>query len=217
MLKTSDRIDGIASSPIRKLAPLADSAKAKGVKVYHLNIGQPDIRTPQVALDALKHIDRTVLEYSPSQGFLSLREKIASYYAGYGMDYTAEQVMVTAGASEAVLFSFIACLDPGDEIITTDPTYANYIAFAEAAGIRVRTILTGIEDRFALPPVGEFEKMITPATKAVLICNPGNPSGSLYTGEEMQMLADIVRREISDARSRVFSAKYINPKIEKSC
>lgn len=194
MLKTSERIDGIASSPIRKLAPLADSAKAKGVKVYHLNIGQPDIRTPQVALDALKHIDRTVLEYSPSQGFMSLREKIASYYAGYGMDYTPEQIMVTAGASEAVLFSFIACLDPGDEIITTDPTYANYIAFAEAAGIRVRTILTGIEDRFALPPVGEFEKMITPATKAVLICNPGNPSGSLYTREEMQMLADIVRR-----------------------
>lgn len=194
MLKTSERIDGIASSPIRKLAPLADSAKAKGVKVYHLNIGQPDIRTPQVALDALKHIDRTVLEYSPSQGFLSLREKIASYYAGYGMDYTPEQIMVTAGASEAVLFSFIACLDPGDEIITTDPTYANYIAFAEAAGVRVRTILTGIEDRFALPPVGEFEKMITPATKAVLVCNPGNPSGSLYTGEEMQMLADIVRR-----------------------
>lgn len=193
MVKTSDRINGIANSPIRKLTPLADAAKARGVKVHHLNIGQPDIRTPQAAIDALRHIDRTVLEYSPSGGFLSLREKIAAYYSGYGMSYAPDQIVVTAGASEAVLFSFIACLDPGDEIITTDPTYANYIAFAAAAGVRVRTVLTRIEDGFALPHASEFEKMITPATRAILICNPNNPSGTLYSPEEMRMLAGIVR------------------------
>ena len=194
MVKTSDRINGIANSPIRKLTPLADAAKARGVKVYHLNIGQPDIRTPDAALDALKHIDRTVLEYSPSQGFLSLREKVSEYYSRYGMEDSPDQILITTGGSEAVLFSFLACLDPGDEIITTDPTYANYIAFAAAAGVTVRPILTRIEDNFALPPAEEFERLITPATKAILICNPNNPSGSLYSAREMQMLADIVRR-----------------------
>ena len=132
MARTSERINGIAGSPIRKLTPLADAAKARGVAVYHLNIGQPDIRTPQAGLDALKDIRRTVLEYSPSQGFLSLREKISSYYAGYGMRYSPDEIIITTGGSEAVLFSFLTCLDPGDEIITTDPTYANYIAFAAA-------------------------------------------------------------------------------------
>lgn len=194
MLRVSERITNIANSPIRKLTPLADAAKARGVKVYHLNIGQPDIKTPQVGLDALKHIDRTVLEYSPSQGFLSLREKMSSYYAGYGMNYTPDQIMVTTGGSEAVLFSFLACLDPGDEIITTDPTYANYIAFAAAAGVNVRTIMTRIEDNFALPPAEEFEKLVTPRTRAILICNPNNPSGSLYSADEMRMLSEIVRR-----------------------
>ena len=194
MAETSKRINGIAASPIRKLAPLAEKAKARGVKVYHLNIGQPDIRTPEVAIEALRRIDRTVLEYSPSQGFLSLREKIAVYYSRYGMDYSPDQIIVTSGGSEAVLFSFLACMDPGDEIITTDPTYANYIAFAAAAGVKVKTILTRIEDNFALPPVEEFEALITPATKAILICNPNNPTGSLYTAAEMQMLAEIVRR-----------------------
>ncbi len=194
MVKTSDRINGIASSPIRKLAPLADAAKARGVTVYHLNIGQPDIRTPQVAIDVLKYIDRTVLEYSPSQGFLSLRKKMSGYYSGYGMDFSPDQIVVTTGGSEAVLFSFLTCLDPGDEIITTDPTYANYIAFAAAAGIKVRTVLTGIEDNFALPPAEEFEKIITPATRAILICNPNNPSGSLYSPDEMHRLAGIVSR-----------------------
>lgn len=217
MLKTSDRINSLASSPIRKLTPLADAARSKGIKVYHLNIGQPDIRTPQVALDALKNIDRTVLEYSPSQGFLSLREKIAGYYAGYGMSFSPDQIMVTTGGSEAVLFSFLACLDPGDEIITTDPTYANYIAFASAAGIKVRTIMTRIEDNFALPPVEEFEKLISPRTKAILICNPNNPSGSLYTASEMRMLADIVKRHdlflFSDEVYREFvygNAEYVS-------
>lgn len=194
MVKTSERINGLASSPIRKLAPLADAAKARGVKVYHLNIGQPDIKTPKVALEALRHIDRSVLEYSPSQGFLSLREKICDYYAGNGMRYTPDQIMVTTGGSEAVLFTFLSCLDPGDEVITTDPTYANYIAFAAAAGIKVRTITTRIGNNFALPDVEEFEKLISPATKAILICNPNNPSGTLYSAGEMQMLADIVRK-----------------------
>lgn len=194
MTHTSGRICGIANSPIRKLTPLADAAKARGLRVYHLNIGQPDIKTPKVAFEALRQIDRDVLEYSPSQGFLSLRQKIAAYYAGYGMDYTPDQIMVTTGGSEAVLFSFLTCLDAGDEIITTDPTYANYIAFAAAAGINVKTIVTRIEENFSLPPVREFEKLITPRTKAVLICNPNNPSGSLYSSDEMQMLADIVKR-----------------------
>lgn len=194
MARISERINGIAGSPIRKLTPLADAAKARGVAVYHLNIGQPDIRTPQAGLDALKDIRRTVLEYSPSQGFLSLREKISSYYAGYGMRYSPDEIIITTGGSEAVLFSFLTCLDPGDEIITTDPTYANYIAFAAAAGVKVRTVLTRIEDNFALPEAEEFEKLISPSTKAILICNPNNPSGSLYSPDEMRRLADIVRR-----------------------
>ncbi len=194
MVHTSKRIDGIAGSPIRKLTPLAEAAMARGVKVYHLNIGQPDIKTPQEGLAALRHVDRTVLEYSPSQGFLSLREKMSAYYAGYGMDYTPDQIMVTTGGSEAVLFSFLACLDPGDEIITTDPTYANYITFAAAAGINVRTIMTRIEDNFALPPAEEFEKLVTSRTRAILVCNPNNPSGSLYSAAEMLMLSEIVRR-----------------------
>lgn len=217
MAETSKRINGIAASPIRKLAPLAEKAKARGVKVYHLNIGQPDIRTPEVAIEALRRIDRTVLEYSPSQGFLSLREKIAVYYSRYGMDYSPDQIIVTSGGSEAVLFSFLACMDPGDEIIMTDPTYANYIAFAAAAGVKVKTILTRIEDNFALPPVEEFETLITPATKAILICNPNNPTGSLYTAAEMQMLAEIVRRHdlflFSDEVYREFiygDAEYVS-------
>ena len=194
MVHTSKRIDGIAGSPIRKLTPLAEAAMARGVKVYHLNIGQPDIKTPQEGLAALRHVDRTVLEYSPSQGFLSLREKMSAYYAGYGMDYTPDQIMVTTGGSEAVLFSFLACLDPGDEIITTDPTYANYIAFAAAAGINVRTIMTRIEDNFALPPAEEFEKLVTSRTRAILVCNPNNPSGSLYDENALRSLEEIVRR-----------------------
>ena len=191
-MKISERITGMASSPIRKLTPLADKAKSKGIKIYHLNIGQPDIRTPQKALDSLKNIDRTVLEYSPSQGFLSLRKKIAEYYAGYDMDFAPEDITVTTGASEAVLFSFLTCMDPGDELITTEPTYANYLAFADVAGVKVKTLKTRIEDGFALPEVEHFEELITDRTRAILICNPNNPSGTLYGKREMQMLADIV-------------------------
>ena len=183
-MKISERITGMASSPIRKLTPLADKAKAKGIRIYHLNIGQPDIRTPSKGLESLRHIDRTVLEYSPSQGFLSLRRKISEYYAGYGMEYSPDDITVTTGASEAVLFSFLTCMDPGDELITTEPTYANYLAFADVAGVKVRT----------LPEVEHFEELITDRTKAILICNPNNPSGTLYGHREMRMLADIVRK-----------------------
>ena len=194
MKDISDRIQKIPLSPIRKLTPLADEAKSRGIKVYHLNIGQPDIHTPGEGMDAMRKIDRKVLEYSPSQGFLSLRQRISEYYAGFGMKYSPDEIIVTTGASEAVLFSFITCMDPGDEIITTEPTYANYLSFAAAAGVKVVPITTSIDNGFALPPAERFEELITDRTRAILICNPNNPSGSLYSREEMEMLAEIVKR-----------------------
>ena len=194
MKDISDRIQKIPLSPIRKLTPLADEAKSRGIKVYHLNIGQPDIHTPEEGMDAMRKIDRKVLEYSPSQGFLSLRQRISEYYAGFGMKYSPDEIIVTTGASEAVLFSFITCMDPGDEIITTEPTYANYLSFAAAAGVKVVPITTSIDNGFALPPADRFEELITGRTRAILICNPNNPSGSLYSREEMEMLAEIVKR-----------------------
>ena len=194
MKDISDRIQGIPLSPIRKLTPLADEAKSRGIKVYHLNIGQPDIHTPEEGMDAMRKIDRKVLEYSPSQGLLSLRQRISEYYAGFEMKYSPDEIIVTTGASEAVLFSFITCMDPGDEIITTEPTYANYLSFAAAAGVKVVPITTSIDNGFALPPAERFEELITDRTRAILICNPNNPSGSLYSREEMEMLAEIVKR-----------------------
>lgn len=194
MRDISERIQQIPLSPIRKLTPLADEAKSRGMRVYHLNIGQPDIHTPEEGLDAVRKIDRKVLEYSPSQGFLSLRRKIAGYYADFGMDYSPEDIIVTTGASEAVLFSFITCMDPGDELITTEPTYANYLSFAAAAGVKVVPVTTVMDDGFALPPAERFEELVTERTRGILICNPNNPSGSLYSREEMEMLGDIVRR-----------------------
>ena len=194
MRDISERIQQIPLSPIRKLTPLADEAKSRGIRVYHLNIGQPDIHTPEEGLDAVREIDRKVLEYSPSQGFLSLREKISEYYADFGMDYSPEDIIVTTGASEAVLFSFITCMDPGDELITTEPTYANYLSFAAAAGVKVVPVTTVMDDGFALPPAERFEELVTERTRGILICNPNNPSGSLYSREEMEMLGDIVRR-----------------------
>lgn len=194
MKDISDRIQEIPLSPIRKLTPLADEAKSRGIKVYHLNIGQPDIHTPEEGMDAMRKIDRKVLEYSPSQGFLSLRQRISEYYAGFGMKYSPDEIIVTTGASETVLFSFITCMDPGDEIITTEPTYANYLSFAAAAGVKVVPITTSIDNGFALPPAERFEELITDRTRAILICNPNNPSGSLYSREEMEMLAEIVKR-----------------------
>lgn len=181
-------------SPIRKLAPLADKAKARGVKVYHLNIGQPDLKTPQIGLDALKHIDRTVLEYSPSDGFKSLRMKMLNYYSRFNIDVSVDDIIVTAGGSEAVQFAFMSCLDPSDEIIVPEPAYANYTAFAIAAGAVVKPVVSSIEEGFALPPVSEFEKLITPKTKGILICNPNNPTGYLYTRKEMNQIRDLVKK-----------------------
>ncbi len=193
MPKISKRGEEIPASPIRKLTPFSDAAKAKGVKVYHLNIGQPDLPTPQKALDSLKTITRTTLEYSPSQGLKSLRDKLVGYYGRFGINVTDNEIIVTAGGSEALLLTFMTCLNPGDEIIMTEPGYANYISFAVTAGITVKTVTSRIEDGFALPSVEVFEKAITDKTKAILICNPNNPTGYLYSDEELYRLRDIVR------------------------
>ena len=182
------------SSPIRKLTPLANDAKARGIKVYHLNIGQPDLPTPQKALDVMKTVDRSILEYSPSQGFLSLREKLATYYSKYNIQLEADDIIVTTGGSEAVLFAFLSCLNPGDEIIVPEPAYANYMAFAVSAGAVIKSVPSSIETGFALPPVEEFEKLISERTKAILICNPNNPTGYLYTRAEMNQIRDIVKK-----------------------
>lgn len=182
------------ASPIRKLVPLSNSAKERGVKVYHLNIGQPDLPTPPNALEALKNIDRTVLEYSPSEGLKSLREKLVKYYNRFNINVNVEDIIVTTGGSEAVLFAFMACLDPGDEIIVPEPAYANYMAFAISAGAIIKTIPSYIDNGFALPSLDEFEKLITPRTKGILICNPNNPTGYLYTQKEMNRLRDLVKK-----------------------
>lgn len=194
MPKLSDRSQTMPASPIRKLAPYATAAKQKGIKVYHLNIGQPDLPTPQEGLDALKHITRQVLEYSPSQGYQSYREKLVGYYAKYNINLTPDQIFVTTGGSEAVQFAFMACLNPGDEVIIPEPAYANYMGFACETGAVVRTITTHIEDGFALPAVEQFEKLINERTRAILICNPNNPTGTLYTREELLQLRDLVKR-----------------------
>ena len=173
-------------SPIRKLAPLAAAAKKRGTKVYHLNIGQPDLPTPQVGLDALKHIDRSILEYSPSQGYLSYREKLVDYYAKYNINVTADDIIITSGGSEAVLFAFLSCLNPGDEIIVPEP--------AISAGARIRTIATTIEEGFSLPKVEKFEELINDRTRAIMICNPNNPTGYLYTRREMNQIRDLVKK-----------------------
>ena len=191
---TSQRGDSMPESPIRKLVPLANKAKARGIKVYHLNIGQPDLKTPQVAIDAIRNIDRAVLEYTPSDGIRSLRSKLASYYHRFNIDVTEENIIVTTGGSEAVNFAFMSCLDPGDEIIVPEPAYANYTAFAIAAGAVIKPILCKIDDGFALPPVEEFEALITPRTKGILICNPNNPTGYLYTRAEMNAIRDLVKK-----------------------
>ena len=193
-MEISHRAENMPFSPIRKLAPYADEAKRNGVHVYHLNIGQPDIKTPQCALEALHHIDREILEYSPSDGLLELRTQMVKYYAEYGIFLSPEEIIITAGGSEAVLFAFLACLDPGDEIIITDPFYANYLAFAISVGAVIKSVKTRIEDGFRLPPVEAFEKQITDRTKAILICNPNNPTGYLYTRKEMLQLRDIVKK-----------------------
>ena len=194
MPQISQRGTLMPASPIRKLVPLADDAKARGIHVYHLNIGQPDLPTPQAAIDAIRNIDRKVLEYSPSQGYKSYREKLVSYYAKYNINLTADDIIITTGGSEAVLFSFLACLNPGDEIIMPDPFYANYQAFAISAGAVIRTIPTTIEEGFCLPKVERFEELINERTKAIMICNPNNPTGYLYTRREMNQIRDLVKK-----------------------
>ena len=181
-------------SPIRKLVPLADAAKRRGIKVYHLNIGQPDLATPQQGLDALRNIDRKVLEYSPSDGYRSLREKLVGYYDQYQIKLTPEDIIITTRGSEAVLFAFMSCLNPGDEIIVPEPAYANYMAFAISAGAVIRTISTSIEEGFALPKVERFEELINERTRGILICNPNNPTGYLYTRKEMYRIRDMVKK-----------------------
>ena len=190
----SIRGNEMPASPIRKLAPLADDAKKRGVHVYHLNIGQPDLPTPKEALDAIRNIDRTVLEYSPSQGYLSYRKKLVEYYRKYDIMLSTDDIIVTTGGSEAVLFAFMSCLNPGDEIIIPEPAYANYMAFAISAGAVIRTVTCNIEDGFALPPVHKFEELINERTKAILICNPNNPTGYLYTRREMNQIRDLVEK-----------------------
>ena len=190
----SIRGNEMPASPIRKLAPLADDAKKRGVHVYHLNIGQPDLPTPKEALDAIRNIDRTVLEYSPSQGYLSYRKKLVEYYRKYDIMLSTDDIIVTTGGSEAVLFAFMSCLNPGDEIIIPEPAYANYMAFAISAGAVIRTVTCNIEDGFALPSVHKFEELINERTKAILICNPNNPTGYLYTRREMNQIRDLVEK-----------------------
>ncbi|MDD5782659.1 MAG: pyridoxal phosphate-dependent aminotransferase [Muribaculaceae bacterium] len=194
MPKISSRGIEMPQSPIRKLVPLSNAAKERGIKVYHLNIGQPDLPTPPNALEVLKKVDRKVLEYSPSEGLKSLRERLADYYRRYRIEVDANDIIVTTGGSEAVLFAFMSCLDPGDEIIVPEPAYANYMAFAISAGATIKTIPSSIENGFALPPIEEFERLITPRTKGILICNPNNPTGYLYTQREMNQLRDLVKK-----------------------
>lgn len=180
------------ASPIRKLVPYADQAKKRGVKVYHLNIGQPDIPTPQSMIDAMHKLDIKVIEYSHSAGILSYRESMCKYYAKHGIEVHPDEIIVTAGASEAILFAVQSCLNPGDEIIIPEPFYANYNGFATSAGVKVKPIISDIDSGFALPPIAEFEKAITPSTKAIMVCNPNNPTGYLYTKEELETLREIV-------------------------
>ncbi len=194
MPKISNRGVQMPASPIRKLVPFSDSAKARGLHVYHLNIGQPDLPTPQCAIDAIRSIDRKVLEYSPSMGFRSFREKLVGYYAKYNINVAADDIIITTGGSEAVLFAFMACLNPGDEIIVPEPAYANYMAFAISAGAVIRTIPSSIEEGFALPSVEKFEELIGPKTKGIMICNPNNPTGYLYTRKEMNQIRDLVQK-----------------------
>ncbi|MBK8612125.1 MAG: pyridoxal phosphate-dependent aminotransferase [Flavobacteriales bacterium] len=193
MPSISQKGQRMPASPIRKLVPFAEAAKKRGTKVLHLNIGQPDIPTPHVALDAIRHMDLKVVEYSHSAGNESYRKGLAAYYGKHDITITHEDVLITTGGSEALLFGMMACFDPGDEIIIPEPFYANYNSFAMSAGITVVPVRSGIDTGFALPPIGEFKKLITPKTKGILICNPGNPTGYLYSRAELETLRDIVK------------------------
>ena len=194
MPQISERGKLMPASPIRKLVPYAEEAKRKGVKVYHLNIGQPDIKTPEKAIDAVRNIKEKVIEYSHSAGNESYRRKLAKYYQSVNINVDHTEMIITTGGSEAISFALLSCLNPGDEVIIPEPFYANYNGFAVAAGIVVKPITAKIENDFALPSVDEFEKLITPKTKAIVICNPNNPTGYLYSKEELQQLRDVVKK-----------------------
>ncbi|MDR1973193.1 MAG: pyridoxal phosphate-dependent aminotransferase [Bacteroidales bacterium] len=190
----SQKAASMPASPIRKLVPYADTAKARGIYVYHLNIGQPDISSPQIALDAVKNNTLKLVEYSHSAGILSFRKKLMEYYHKYQIEVSADEIIVTNGGSEGIMFAFMACLNPGDEVLVTEPFYANYNGFAIYTGAVVKPIRAKIENGFALPPIEEFEKHITSKTKAILVCNPNNPTGYLYSREELELLATIVKK-----------------------
>ena len=194
MPKISGRGVSMPASPIRKLVPFAEEAKRKGRKVYHLNIGQPDIATPETALEAIRNLDKKVIEYSHSAGYESYRRKLAASYTNIGIPVTHEEIIVTTGGSEAIMFTLQSCLNEGDEVIIPEPFYANYNGFAVAAGIKIVPVTSRIEDGFALPPIGDFEKLISSKTKAIIICNPNNPTGYLYSLEELESLRDIVKK-----------------------
>lgn len=216
MMQVSQRGQQMPPSPIRKLVPYAEAAKKKGTKVYHLNIGQPDIETPVPILDAVRQADIKVLEYSHSAGNESYRRKLTEYYKKVGIDVEANEILITTGGSEAIIMAFMTCLDPGDEVIIPEPFYANYNGFAVMAGVKVVPITSSIENGFALPPVAAFEEVITPKTKAILICNPNNPTGYLYSRAEMEALKDICLKHnlflFSDEAYREFcySGEYVS-------
>jgi aspartate aminotransferase len=209
MLTISNRGQQMPSSPIRKLVPYAETAKRKGIHVYHLNIGQPDIETPKMVLDAVRNSDFTVLEYSHSAGNESYRKKLVKYYKSVGIDVNHNQIIVTTGGSEAILFGFMTCLDAGDEVIIPEPFYANYNGFAVEAGVNVVPITSRIETGFALPPIEDFEKVITSKTKAIVICNPNNPTGYSYSEQEMNQLKELILKHnlylFSDEAYREFT------------
>ena len=194
MPKVSNKGRQMPESPIRKLVPYAETAKKKGHKVYHLNIGQPDIKTPEVALEAIKNNEIKILEYSHSAGFESYRTKLAASYKSHGVNVNTEDIIITTGGSEALLFALGSTMDAGDEIIIPEPFYANYNGFSVASGVKVVPVISTIDEGFALPPIADFEKLITSKTKAILICNPGNPTGYLYTQEEINQLAELVKK-----------------------
>ncbi len=194
MPKISQKGQKMPESPIRKLVPFAEVAKNKGHKVYHLNIGQPDIKTPEVAINAIKNIDISILEYSHSAGFKSYRKKLSSYYNSKKLPIDISDIIITTGGSEALLFAMGSTMDVGDEIIVPEPFYANYSGFSIASGVTIIPVISTIDEGFALPPIDAFEKLITPKTKAILICNPGNPTGYLYSKEEILQLAEIVKK-----------------------
>lgn len=216
MLQISDRGQQMPPSPIRKLVPYAEAAKKKGIKVFHLNIGQPDIETPPYILDAVRKADIRVLEYSHSAGNESYRRKLVNYYQSVGINVSADQIIITTGGSEAIMFGFFACLNPGDEVIIPEPFYANYNGFAVSAGVKVVPITSHIQNGFALPPIADFEKVITPRTKAIVVCSPNNPTGYLYSREEMEALKSICLKYdlylFSDEAYREFcySGEYIS-------